>query len=229
MLRCSHVVCRVADIEVAVRDFTDLGFTVEWGSDPKRADNALIWFAEGPFIELLRPPPPAMRWPLTALYGRAVAGRIARWARSGEGWCDVALETDATELAPTRAALQAAGVDVSRIVKGKRTRPDGQPVRYEFLAPAPPRLPFVVSAYDPPQRPAHVAHANGALALTCVRLRVSDADRARYELLAGEDRWLRPEAAAETGVRAVELSGLRDELDPARLHGAVVARAAPLL
>src|SRR5262249_54346468 len=52
MLRCSHVLCTVDDIARAVADYTELGFTVEWGSDPRQAHNALIWFAEGPFIEL---------------------------------------------------------------------------------------------------------------------------------------------------------------------------------
>jgi len=223
-LRCSHVVCKVDDIGAAVRDFAGAGFSVEWGSDPRRARNALIWFSQGPFIELFEVPPAygMLRWPFTVLYGRAAGERLARWTRSGRGWCDVALETDATDLAPARAALRAAGVNVSRVIEGSRTRPDGQRVRYQLLMPLSARLPFVVSAYDPPQRPQRVVHTNGAQQIARVHLAVSAADRRRYDALAGDDAWLHPEEATETRVLRVELRGLRDELDPSRLHGAVL-------
>jgi hypothetical protein len=215
----------VNDVASAVRDFTGLGFTVEWGSDPRWAHNALIWFARGPFIELLEPPAPPRLEPIVARYGQAAGERIIRWARSSEGWCDTALETDSIHLAATRAALVAAGVDLSPVLEGIRTRPDGGTVRYEFLAPLPVQLPFVVSAYDPPQRPVHVTHANGALEITCIRMGISVADQGRYDLIVGEDRWLRPQTTTETGIRDVEVSGLVDELDTTRLHGAVLTGA----
>jgi len=224
-LRCGHVVCRVDDVASAVRDFTGVGFTVEWGADPRQAHNALIWFARGPFIELLEPPGPARLEPTVARYGQAAGQRIMRWASSSEGWCDVALETDSIHLAATRAVLVGAGMDLSPVLEGMRTRPDGGTVRYEFLAPLPVQLPLVVSAYDPPQRPAHVTHANGAQEITRIRLGLSVADKRHYDILVGDDRWLRPQIATETVIRDVELRGLVDELDPTRLHGAVLMGA----
>ncbi len=228
MLICSHVLCKVADIRLAVRDFEDLGFTVEWGSAPERAHNALIWFPEGPFIELFQLPPAfaLLKWPLSAAHGVAAGERLARWARPGEGWRDVALETAETELAATRAGLRAAGVPVSRVMKGTRTRPDAQLVRYQFIAPRPTQLPFVVSSYDPPQRPAQITHRNGARGITTVRFGVSEADRRTFDALIGADAWLATEDALQTGVIAVEIAGLEGELDPARLHGAVLTAAA---
>src|SRR5205085_5346420 len=101
MLRCSHVLCTVDDLGQAVQDFTDLGFTVEWGSDPRRAHNALIWFPEGPFIELAHFPE-SIDTPADAALGE----RLARWAAPGEGWRDLALETDSTELGGARAWLR---------------------------------------------------------------------------------------------------------------------------
>jgi glyoxalase-like protein len=221
MLRCSHVLCTVDDIARAVADYAELGFTVEWGSDPRQAHNALIWFADGPFIELAHIPLSYAR----RRWDRGMAERIARWTRPDEGWRDVALETDATDLAAAWAALRAAGVDAPAPGRGTRVRPDGQEVRYEYLMPLPAGLPFVVSAYDPPQRPARVAHANGAVGVAAVRMGVAAADRAAYEAIAGADRWLRPEPAAQSGVLKVTLSGLREALDPDRLHGAALSRA----
>ena len=220
MLRCSHLLCTVHDLGQAVKDFRDLGFTVEWGSDPRRAHNALIWFPEGPFIELAHFPPS-----VGASADGALGERLARWVAPGEGWRDVALETDATDLAGARTWLEAAGVDVSPVMDGMRVRPDGEEVRYQYLMPHSARLPFVVSAYDPPQRPEAVTHPNGASRISRVHVTVSLGDRKTYDAMAAGDRWLRPEEGATTEVRAVELAGLRDAFDPGRLHGAVVTRS----
>ncbi|GAA1880359.1 VOC family protein [Streptantibioticus ferralitis] len=229
MLRTSHLVYKVDDVRALVRDFTDLGFTVEYGSDPARAHNALLWFAEGPFIEFfqLHTAFRLLRWPLGAAYGPGAGERLTRWARPGEGWRDLALETDESALHQTRTTLRAAGVPLSRVVKGRRTRPDGQLVRYQFLAPRPSRLPFVVSAYDPPQRPAHVVHPNGAHGIARVRMGVADADRRCFDALIGEDRWLAVEPAPRTGLLGVELAGLKADLDPDKLHGAAFTAAVP--
>jgi hypothetical protein len=231
VLRCSHVLCKVDDVRSLVRDYQDLGFTIEWGSAPERAHNALLWFAEGPFIEFFELPPAfrLVRWPMGAVYGRAAGERLARWAEPGEGWRDVALETDDTELGGVHRALRTSGVPVSRVMKHGRTRPDGGRVRYQFLAARPPRLPFVVSAYDPPQRPAAVHHPNGARRISRVRLGVAGPDRAAFDALAAHmerDGPLDLEPAPSTGVIAVELDGLGGPLDPAKLHRAVLTAPA---
>ena len=223
MLVCSHVLCKVDSIADAVADFTTIGFTVTWGADPKRAHNALVWFDEGPFLELFELPV-WMRalWPAMApVRGRAAADRIVHWARPGEGFRDVALATAGPDLAAARAALTAAGLPVSPVLRGKRTRPDGQQVRYRFMAPRPARLPFVVSTYDPPQRPAHTVHPNGARRIGGVHLGVAGRDRVAYDVLAGSGRWLTP-VAGSAGVLRVEVEGLRAAPDPSRAHGTVL-------
>ena len=231
VLRCSHVLCKVDDVRSVVRDYEELGFTVAYGSAPERAHNALLWFEEGPFIEFFQLPSAfrLVKWPMAAVNGRAAGDRLARWARPGEGWRDLALETDDTELAPVHGALTAGGVRVSRVMKGRRTRPDGDLVRYQFLATHPARLPFVVSAYDPPQRPTTVRHPNGARRITRVRLGLAERDRAAFDTLAAHVEPHGPltvEAAPDTGVLAVEVDGLTGPLDPARLHGAVLTAPA---
>ncbi|MFF2081293.1 VOC family protein [Kitasatospora sp. NPDC058162] len=227
-LTCSHVLCKVDDIRSAVRDFTDLGFTVEWGSTPAKAHNALIWFEQGPFIELFELPSrfALLRGPFGLAYGPAAGARLAKWARPGEGWRDVALETSGFELSGTRHDLRARGLAASRVMTGRRTRPDGQPVRYRFLTPAPAGLPFIVSAYHPPQRPAQVTHANGALGVSRVRMGVAAGDHAAFGTLVGADPWLTPEPADRTRVLHVELAGLTHPLDAAALHGAELGPAA---
>ncbi|MFD3702128.1 VOC family protein [Nocardia sp. NPDC058658] len=223
-LRCSHVQCRVRDIGEAVADFTALGFTIAWGSDPRTAHNALIWFADGPFIELYELPTrfAALRVPFSAVYGRAAGTRLAKWAQPGEGWRDLAVETSDITLAETHRAIRGVGLPVSRVVKGKRTRPDGQRVRYEFLAPRTSGLPFVVSGYAAAQRDRAVSHANGARAVATVHFGVADRDRAAFDTLVGDQRRITVRPATSTGVLGIELSGLATELDPSKLHGAAI-------
>ncbi|GAA4997417.1 VOC family protein [Actinopolymorpha pittospori] len=225
MLRCSHVICKVDDVRSLVRDYEDLGFTMEWGSAPERARNAFVRFADGPFLEFFELTAAARRWrrPVGLLFGAAAGDRLARWAQPGQGCRDLALETEATSLADTRAALRSAGVSTSRVIKGKRTRPDGQLVRYEFLATRPVGLPLVVSAYDPPQRSAGMVHRNGARGIGRVRFAVADADRPAMDLLLGNDPYLSVVPAAASEVLGVELEGLQAELDPAKLHGALLS------
>jgi Glyoxalase-like domain len=224
LLRCSHIVCKVDDIRTAVSDFETLGFQVEWGSSPERAHNALIWFEQGPFLEFFELPrwTALLRWPFSFVYGRAAGDRLVRWASAKEGWCDLALEIDDTELAATHSTLREAGLKISKVIKGRRTRPDGRLVHYQFLTTRPANLPFVVSAYDPPQRPARIAHPNGARAIARVRIGVSEMDRAYFDLLVGHDKWITPVTSAQTGVLAVELEGLNHILNLAQLHGAVL-------
>ncbi|GAA2801148.1 hypothetical protein GCM10010441_27510 [Kitasatospora paracochleata] len=228
MLRAGHILCKVDDIHAAVRDFEELGFTMAWGGAPDWAHNALLWFESGPFIELFELPARfgLLRHPFALRHGRAAGERLARWARPGEGWRDLALETDDTELDGVRAELRAWGVTVSRVMKGARTRPDGDRVRYQFLAPSPSCLPFVVSAYDPPQRPEKVLHPNGARGVARIGMAVAAADRTAYDALVGsDDPWIDARPSGRTGVRRVELHGLEDALDPVKLHGAWLAPA----
>ncbi|WP_010694379.1 VOC family protein [Saccharopolyspora spinosa] len=208
------MLCRIENVQKTVGELAELGFSVAWGSAPDTAHNALVWFEEGPFLEFFTFPSALrlLRWPVAARFGRGMGDRFARWARADGGWRDVALETDDLDLTATRDRLVGSGLGVSRIFRNGRTRPDGQRVDYQFMSPRPAVLPFVVSSYDPPQRPAKITHPNGATAVWAVHYGIRPEHRADYDRLIGEDPWLRPRAATTTGVLEVELAGLTTPL-----------------
>lgn len=226
--RCSHVLVHVEDLGRAVRDYRDLGFEVSYASAEHKALHAHVWFADGPVIELLTTPRGArlMRWPLEVAFGRGAGRRMVRWSRQPEGFCDVAVLVPDEELDQNRARLRAVGVPTGRAVRWTRTRPDGELTRFRFSYPRADRLPFLVTPYDPSQHPSAVSHANGATALCTVVFGVREADLPAVRAVVGDDPLFRLEPAAVTGVRAIELAGLRAALDPARAHGAVI-RPAP--
>lgn len=199
----SHVLVKVTDLDQAVTDFRELGFVVHYAS--KR--HAHIWFSDGPIIELLTTPPKAewLEWPINLFWGKGSGTRMARWARAGDGFCDVAVLTDEPA---------GAGVPIGKIIGWKR-----DDVTFRFAYPRNPRLPFLVTPYDPPQHPAEIAHPNGATALTRAVLEVAPDDLAEFERVVGDDPTFKYSAGPTTRITAIELAGLTGDLDPALLHG----------
>lgn len=54
-LYISHVLYKVNDLNKSVNEFINKGFHVEFGSK-NRPHNALIYFSDGPYIELIKAP-----------------------------------------------------------------------------------------------------------------------------------------------------------------------------
>ncbi|MFS8104521.1 VOC family protein [Lentzea alba] len=199
----SHVLVKVADLDRAVADYRALGFVVHYAS--KR--HAHIWFTDGPIIELLTTPRKAewLKRPINLFWGKGSGTRMARWARAGDGFCDVAVLTD--EPAD-------AGVPIGKVISWKR---DG--ITFRFAYPRNPQLPFLVTPYDPPRHPAEIVHPNGATGLTRVVMEIHLDDLAEFERLVGDDPTFKYAAGPVTRVIAIELSGLTGDLDPVLLHG----------
>ncbi|MBX3483815.1 VOC family protein [Phenylobacterium sp.] len=233
-LRFSHVLIRVDDLKAAVADYAALGFTCVWGSAPERAHNALIYFEDGPFLELFKPPPAsaAAELALAAVMGRPAARRVRRWGEAPCGLVEYALETDDADLKAVRAASKAAGAPLGRIVGTTRTRPDGVKLAWQMLTPAALDLPFAMGAYTPPdtQPDAVRRHANGARRVGRMDLAHPDpADLGRrLTLLLGEDPAAQGIAIAKGAAYAIAsltLEGLAADIPPAGAHGAVFLAA----
>jgi catechol 2,3-dioxygenase-like lactoylglutathione lyase family enzyme len=228
-LRFSHVLIRVDDLHAAVAGYTALGFQCVWGGPAGRAHNALIYFADGPFLELFRPPAAsgAAGLAMAAMLGRPTARRIRRWADAPEGLVEFALETDDTDLRAVRADLRAAGAPLARAFGTTRTRPDGVRLAWQIAAPPALDLPFVMSAYSPPdtQPPDVRRHENGARRLVGLELAHPEpvALRTRLAILLGEDPVAQGITIAKGrgyGLMALALEGLRADIPPETACGA---------
>ena len=51
MMRSGHLIYKVKDLQEAVTEWEEKGFVVEYGRR-KKTNNALIYFSQGPYIEL---------------------------------------------------------------------------------------------------------------------------------------------------------------------------------
>jgi hypothetical protein len=228
MFECTQIICKVKNIADAVSDYTALGFSVEWGADPKKAHNAFLWFEEGPVIELFQVPRFLKYFsiPLGIIFGSQIKKRILYWYNSPEGLCNITMGTTNNEfrlnLKNILPVVNRAGIKTSRIMKGTRTRPDGQKVKFSFAVPSPVELPLLASWYDPPQRPANISHHNGAKAVKWIRMEVSKENRSHFEFLTKKDKRISIKTANETRVLEVGLWGLKKSLNKQLLRGAVL-------
>lgn len=175
ILRLSHILIRVADLEAAVGDYQAMGFTVVFGSERSTARNAFIRLAGGQFLELYAPPPldQAARKAVEGAFGRAAADRFQRWAEPDEGVRDYCVEAETFDIGSTVERIRAAGVAISDPFPFGRTRPDGVVLQWRLAFPEDVSLPFVMGAYDPPDAPASadLIHSNGASKLSRFSLR----------------------------------------------------------
>jgi catechol 2,3-dioxygenase-like lactoylglutathione lyase family enzyme len=160
-----HLVIMVADLDGAIRDYTELGFTVvPGGSHPTGTHNALVAFADGAYIELIA-------------FERDNSQH--RWwtaAQRGGGFIDFCMATD--DLAGDRKAFGRAGVEM-QVEPGARARLDGYQLRWVLAQPMPPRAfvaPFLIEDETPREErvPREHRHRNGVTGIVTITIAVDD-------------------------------------------------------
>ncbi len=229
MMRSSHILCKVHDLDAAVKGWEDLGFTVQLGDAPGKAINALIWFENGPFIELIdmkkAQPPAIFRWLMKIVSPRGMLRRFDAWRAAPEGWCDFAIETHEGSVTPEVKRLREMGMKIFGPVKNQRTPPDSVSITTQTAFPHNPALPILMGAYQPDPRPQTITHENGATAVASVTVSVPDECRADWSLaLDDNDPWLTL-VSGPPAVKSVTLEGLARRIDSAAANQAIIEPA----
>lgn len=161
-LQISHVLYQVGALHEAVKKLRDAGFIVSYGTDPEQAYNALIWFEQGVFIELFQAPRlPAIMKTLMKIFGyRPALDRMEKWRATGKGWCEWALESNATDLNSVKHFFKQEKLGFKGMRK-RRKDIHGQVLSWQLLLPDDIHFPFIMSAYVPQPRPDTITHPNG--------------------------------------------------------------------
>ncbi len=161
-----HIVCVVPDLETAVRNYGELGFTVvRGGKHPIGTHNALIAFADGAYIELIAFLNPDARHPWkTAL-------------EKGGGLIDFCMQTD--DLRGDVAAFRKAGAVIGDPAPLTRTRPDGYELKWVLAIPQAGfsgSVPFLIEDETPHDErvPREKAHRNGVTGIARLTIAVSN-------------------------------------------------------
>ncbi len=167
-----HLVVVVQDLDSAVMNYAQLGFTVvPGGRHPVGTHNALIAFADRAYLELIAfyEPSPEHRW----------------WAplQQGGGLVDFCLQTD--NLLADTAAFRRAGVDIDDPKPLTRVRPDGYKLSWVLSIPRGQQrgvAPFLIQDETPREErvPRETRHRNQVTGIGAVRVAVDDVATARH-------------------------------------------------
>lgn len=168
-----HLVIISADLEKAVADATQAGFTVVTGGTHKDGNthNALIAFKDGSYIELIAPT-------------NGIEGKSHRWfprLAKGGGLVDLCLASDDLEADTER--IREHGRHYIGPDENGRHRPDGVELRWKGSMP-PGQVgesgwPFLIEDVTPRANrvstdPSETTHANGAIGIAGVTIHTHD-------------------------------------------------------
>ncbi len=183
-LRFDHAIIAVHDLDEATENYKALGFNPLFGGVHAGGGthNALIYFADGSYLELLAPTgktPEAGKPDFTTLLQR------------GEGLIGYALGSD--DLSTTVQYLRDNGLTVADVQEGGRKRQDGIELRWKsamivgsmspfFIEDVTPRNQRVLDDSESTQQP------NGITGISAVHIIINHDLSRRYEQILGEEQ-----------------------------------------
>jgi hypothetical protein len=177
-----HIVILVHDLEGAMGDYGELGFTVVPGGEHAdgRSRNALIAFSDGSYLELIA-------------FKDSLVPESHMFYRPGNPEGLVTFAVLPTDIESDVRAAHERGLELDGPRPGGRLRPDGQRLEWKTAAPTSHDLPFLCADVTPrelrvPEGSAH-DHPNGATGISALGIVVSNLEESvrRYSALLGPD------------------------------------------
>jgi len=229
-MKLSHIQFKVEDLHCAVKDFERLGFTVEYGKEPKKATNAFIWFGQDAFFEIITMPKMAekLAYPLGILFGKGMRLRWKKYADIKGGIADIGIEgknpiqASMKNMKHIRAFLIKEGIPCSRIMTESRKAPNKPKTRFSFFVPDNPNLPLVTSAYSVMQKPQEIHHENGITGIKWVKVQCNNKVKMEFQKMLGKEKRIKFVEGKEFNICSVCFKGAKQTLDEAYLHGLMV-------
>ncbi|RNL42960.1 VOC family protein [Paraeggerthella hongkongensis] len=160
-MKLSHLILKVEQLDQAVREYRKEGFAIEYGR-AKNPINALIYFSEGPYIELLDGSrmPDAVKALMRLLGKGALVDRFERLDSCASGYRELALESYGSNLAKERAVLRKHGIR-SCEAPARRVDAHGRDLRFRIASPTALDIPFLMTYFSADPKPKNFVHPNG--------------------------------------------------------------------
>ncbi|MBP2622831.1 VOC family protein [Streptococcus oricebi] len=160
-MRSGHVIYKVDDLDQAVKEWRDKGFVVEYGRT-ENPINALIYFSEGAYIELLQTTGmPKIIQLIAKFFKPKNLEKFLYWENCPEGWCAFCIEKDCGDLEKEIAYLKENKIDGFYLKKGKREDTHGRTLNYKCFFTQGLDFPFLMSYFDVDPKPKDFVHPNG--------------------------------------------------------------------
>lgn len=187
-MNTSHIILKVKDLHKAVNEYREKGFSVEYGS-AKNSYNALIYFSEGPYIEILAGTGmPAILKKIIRLLGKAkFLERTDYWDNCEDGYCDLALENYSGNLEKERSILKKYGIR-SFQKNNRRIDSKGRVLCFKVAIPDTLDVPFLMTYFSVDPKPENFVHRNGVKGIKKVIYRTNADKIPLIEELCGDQR-----------------------------------------
>ena len=161
-MKLGHILYKVNDLDEAVKEYRKKGFIVEYGKS-KNPYNALIYFAEGPYFELLhRTGMPTFAKKIFRLMGKGrFVDRLDTWDNANEGLIGVAIENDRFDIDVEQKILDQSGFTYFKMGAG-RTDTKNRKLKFLGIYPDDIEIPFMGCKFNINVRPPKdYVHPNG--------------------------------------------------------------------
>lgn len=162
-MKVSHILYKVEDLETAVKEWREKGFIVENGIS-ENPYNALIYFSEGPYIELFQNANmPNFVKLLLRLFGhKAMVERLNAWETSDDGLIALCLENYEDNLDKELKLLKKNNIKCFKTTS-KRLDTKGRLLKFKVAFPNQLTLPFLMTYFNIDPKPKNFIHPNGAI------------------------------------------------------------------
>lgn len=161
-MRAGHLIYKVENLDKSVKEWRDKGFVVEYGR-AKNPYNAIIYFSNGPYIELLAATvmPKFFKVLLNHMGYKGVVKRFDSWDYGAERWCGFCIEKEHGDL---KEEINSLGKYKERgfyMKNAKRKDTYGNELKFKCFFPAELSLPFLMSYFNIDPKPRNFVHPNG--------------------------------------------------------------------
>ena len=159
-MKVSHVLFKTNDLKKTIKEFEKSGFKVEFGSK-KKPHNALIYFSEGPYIEILEKAPVSsfMKLILRFIGKGYLAERFTSWENAEEGFFEICLENNTSNFRAEKKLLKQLG-EKYFVTQSKRIDPMNRVLKWKLLFPRQIKIPFLMTPFNINPKPKNFAHPN---------------------------------------------------------------------
>lgn len=160
-MKLSHILYKANDLHQSVEKFRAEGFDVEYGSK-RNPHNALVYFSEGPYIEILQkaPVPTFLTWILKIIGKGKLADRFDKWETAKEGFFEICLENYNDNFDSEIQFLKKCGQKFF-VTKSQRMDPQNRRLKWKLLFPMENKLPFMMTYFNIDPKPKNHVHPNG--------------------------------------------------------------------
>ena len=176
MMRSGHLIYKVKNLQEAVKEWEAKGFVVEYGRKEK-PNNALIYFSQCPYIELLENTGiPVIAKVIAKLFGRSKnLERFFYWDECEEGWQGLCIEKDSGDLDEEVNFLAKRGIKGLLLNNLKRIDTKNRELRYRCFFPHGTSFPFLMTYFSIDPKPKNFTHPNGIKEIKKIVFKISPA------------------------------------------------------